>query len=282
MDLGSWAVTEEVLREYLEAVGDATPAYFQHGLVPPVALAARALGLLLERMDLPPGAIHSLQEIETLGPVSLHQTISGRATVSPPRRRGDMEFINAGFALNDERGDEVLAGKSTVLVIESSLEREDESSLRAGQTRTDAPTEAPLGTPANNAEMLPEVCKTIAQQQLHAYAQASGDWNPLHLDAEFAATTRFGGIIAHGMLTLAFISELMTVAFDKAWLESGSLRARFKGAAYVGDRIEVRGRVTKEEPHLRGNKVECAVTVANRELGRELVSGTANVILARS
>ena len=114
VDLGSWAVTEVFLREYLEAVGDATPAYFQHGLVPPVALAARSLGLLLERMDLPPGAIHSLQEIQTLGPVSLRQTISGKATVSPPRRRGDLEFINAGFTLKDERGEDVLAGNSTV------------------------------------------------------------------------------------------------------------------------------------------------------------------------
>ena len=168
------------------------------------------------------------------------------------------------------------------LVIEPSSEIEDESRSRVAQTSTDRTTEAPLGDPVNKARMLPIVCKTIAQQQLQAYAQASGDWNPIHLDAEFAATTRFGGIIAHGMLTLAFVSELMTAAFDKAWLESGSLRVRFKGAAYVGDRIEAGGRVTKEEPHLRGNKIECAVTVTNEEFGRELVSGTANVILANS
>ena len=49
---------------------------------------------------------------------------------------------------------------------------------------------------------LTTVVKTITQEQLNQYAQASGDRNPLHLDANFARTTPFGGIIAHGMLTL--------------------------------------------------------------------------------
>ncbi len=52
---------------------------------------------------------------------------------------------------------------------------------------------------------LPSVVKTITQTQLNRYAEASGDQNPLHLDAEFAASTQFGGIIAHGMLTLALL-----------------------------------------------------------------------------
>ena len=279
VDLGGWAVTEEFLHEYLKAVGDDTPAYFRHGLAPPVALAARALGLLLERMDLPPGAIHSLQEIEALAPVPVHQTVSGTATVGPPKRRGGMEFINAGFTLEDEGGREVLRGRSGVIVIDPahSPGPDDGSRSREGRTRIDAATESPVENAANDAKTLPKVSKTIDQEQLRAYSQASGDWNSLHLDAEFAASTKFGGIIAHGMLTLAFISEMMTVAFDRAWLEAGSLRVRFKGAAYLGDRVEARGRVEKEGPHPTGNKLECAVAVVNRLSGQELVSGTAGV-----
>ena len=125
---------------------------------------------------------------------------------------------------------------------------------------------------------LPGVTRTISQVQLNDYAGASGDHNPLHLDAEFAATTQFGGIIAHGMLTLAFISEMMTATFGKSWLESGSLKVRFKGAAYVGDRVEAWGRVTREETgHHR--RVVCAVGVRNLQDGHELVSGTATVRL---
>ena len=282
LDLGGWEVTEQYLCDYLAAVGDSTAVYFQHSLAPPVALAARALGALLEYLDLPPGAVHSLQEIVTLEPVSFHQNITGTASVSSPKRRGGMEFISAGFTLRDGQAREVLAGKSTVLVIEpsstSSSEGEPESG--AGLARPNSATSE--WNTANQAEILPSVIKTITQEQLQAYAQVSGDRNPLHLDAGFAASTRFSGVIAHGMLTLAFISEMMAGAFDRAWLETGAMRVRFKGAAYLGDRVEARGRVTKEEPHLRGNRLECAVGLTNQQNGQELISGTANLILARS
>ena len=98
---------------------------------------------------------------------------------------------------------------------------------------------------------LPELTLEITQERLNAYCAASGDHNPLHWDAEFAATTQFGGVIAHGMLTLALVSRMMAAAYGRAWLESGGLRTRFKGAAYLGDRVVSRGRVTKEEAKRR-------------------------------
>ena len=128
-------------------------------------------------------------------------------------------------------------------------------------------------------DQLPVVVKTITQRQLDDYARASGDYNPLHRDAEFAASTQFGGIIAHGMLTLAFVSEMMVGAFGRAWLESGALKVRFKGAAYVGDEVEAWGQVTKEEPLPQCRRVVCSVGVRNRRSGQELISGTATVKL---
>jgi 3-hydroxybutyryl-CoA dehydratase len=121
------------------------------------------------------------------------------------------------------------------------------------------------------------VLKTITQGQLNGYAQVSGDGNPLHLDAEFAATTQFGGIIAHGMLTLAFVSEMMVAAFGRKWLEGGSLRVRFKGAAYVGDEVETWGEVVKKSTEASQQILVCSVGVRNHKNGREIISGTATV-----
>ena len=128
-----------------------------------------------------------------------------------------------------------------------------------------------------DAKMLPSVVKTITQQQLGQYADASGDHNPLHLDAQFAQTTQFGGIIAHGMLTLAFISEMMVASYGRAWLESGSLKVRFKGAAYVGDRVETWGQVTKQEQHETRQRITCSVGVRNQDSQLEIISGTATI-----
>jgi len=51
--------------------------------------------------------------------------------------------------------------------------------------------------------------KTISIADIEAFANVSGDHNPVHLDAEFAATTPFKGVIAHGMLSASFISAIL-------------------------------------------------------------------------
>jgi 3-hydroxybutyryl-CoA dehydratase len=56
----------------------------------------------------------------------------------------------------------------------------------------------------NPGEKLEQIDRTITQEQVQAYADAAGDHNPIHLDAEFAAKTPFGRRIAHGMLTARF------------------------------------------------------------------------------
>ena len=79
------------------------------------------------------------------------------------------------------------------------------------------------------------------------------------------------------MLTLSLISQMMAAAYGWAWLESGSLRTRFKGAAYLGDRVTSRGRVTKEEIQDGHRLVTCSVAVVNDKTDEELVTGTATV-----
>ena len=125
---------------------------------------------------------------------------------------------------------------------------------------------------------LPSVSKRVTEEQIRAYAQASGDFNSLHLDKEFAATTQFEGIIAHGMLTLAFVNEMLTRAFGKSWLESGKLRVRFKAAAHPGDEVTTSGAVTKEQIQDGQRLVECVIYLKNQR-GQELISGMATVKL---
>jgi 3-hydroxybutyryl-CoA dehydratase len=289
LDLGSWRVTEESVEEYLRAVGDKLPLYFDLGLTPPIALAAGALGALLQRLDLPPGAVHSFQEIEALGPVPFGGEVTGTASLSPPRRRGDLEFITTGFSLSEGTGRQILSGKSTVLVAPPGVPSSGgpDSSRGAGPDghRDDSGFPASTAPASIGKESAPasrelaKLVKTISQAQLNAYAQASGDYNPLHLDPGFAAKTQFGAIIAHGMLTLAFISEMMADAFGRPWLETGTLNVRFKSAAYLGDELTTGGRVTKEEQLPQARRIGCAVGLRNLATARDLVAGTATVSL---
>ena len=112
---------------------------------------------------------------------------------------------------------------------------------------------------------LNELKRLVTQDKINAYAEASGDYNPLHIDPEFAANTELGGTVAHGMLILAYLSEFMTQNFGKNWISNGSLSSRFKGAAYPRDTILVSGKVTYVEYEEKYVLVECDVLCSNQK-----------------
>ncbi len=119
------------------------------------------------------------------------------------------------------------------------------------------------------ADLAP-VVKEITQEKINRYAQAGGDGNPLHTDPEFAARTQFGGTIAHGLLVLAYLSEMLTAAFGEAWLSGGRLKVRFKAPARPGDTVTAVGRVIRSEQGRTVCEVEC-----RNQRDEVLVSGEA-------
>jgi 3-hydroxybutyryl-CoA dehydratase len=116
------------------------------------------------------------------------------------------------------------------------------------------------------------VQRTITQQQINNYAEASGDHNPIHVDPEFAAATPFGGTIAHGMLVLALIAESMHEAEGEAWLTSGRLKVRFKAPTRPGDVVTASASIAKESAEMREYVVQCA-----RAGGEMVIEGRASV-----
>jgi acyl dehydratase len=95
----------------------------------------------------------------------------------------------------------------------------------------------------SGVEIAFEPFPAITIDQLRAYAEASGDPNPIHLDEQVARQAGLPGIIAHGMLSGAFIAERA-----QRWVgETGQrfrivrIRLRFKAMTLLGDSISVGG-----------------------------------------
>ena len=141
-----------------------------------------------------------------------------------------------------------------------------------------AASQTTITRPLVVGDALPAVRRTVTREAIDAYRAASGDHNPIHYDDAFAAATRFGGVIAHGMLTLALASEMMTQAYGAEWLTGGSLRVRFRGAAHPGDTLESAGIVAKSEANDDGTMVTCNVEVRNAETGERIITGTATLL----
>lgn len=122
------------------------------------------------------------------------------------------------------------------------------------------------------------VRKQITQEKINQYAEASGDFNPLHIDPDFATGTFYGGTIAHGLLSLAYISEMMTKAFAKGWLAGGKLTVSFLAPVRPGDTITARGLVKQKKEEGGQRQVVCEVYCENQK-GEKVVSGEASAIL---
>ncbi len=127
---------------------------------------------------------------------------------------------------------------------------------------------------------IPELKKTITQEAIDRYARASGDLNPIHIDEAFAKQTLAGGTIAHGMLVLAYVSQMMTQAYGRAWLTGGRLDVRFRNPARPGDTLTLTGRVRQETAAGDGTAVVCEVICKNQK-GEPIVTGDATVRLKR-
>jgi acyl dehydratase len=125
-------------------------------------------------------------------------------------------------------------------------------------------------------ELPPLVKGPIQQIQLTRYAGASGDFNPIHQDDEFARAAGMGGVFAHGMLSMGFVGQAVT-----DWSGAGTVRklgVRFAALVRLKDVVTCRGRVvgksSKDDVHL----VELEVWAENQR-AEKVVTGRAMVAL---
>ena len=125
-------------------------------------------------------------------------------------------------------------------------------------------------------DSLPRVEKQVDQARIEQYASASGDFNPIHIDQEFATQTQFGGAIAHGMMVAATISEIMTSAFGADWSRTGKMKIRFRSPVKPGQTVTAQGSVRKVTTEGDYNRISCSVTVVKDD-GEVAISGQTEV-----
>lgn len=135
----------------------------------------------------------------------------------------------------------------------------------------------PSHPPRAVGDNLATAAHTVTRESIDRYRAVSGDHNRIHYDDDFAAATRFGGVIAHGMLTLAMASEIMTASYGAAWLSGGALRVRFRDAARPGDRLQATGKVAKAEPDGATIAITCNIAVRNSAADTPILTGTATL-----
>ena len=110
-------LTREYLAAYASATRDTSAVYNEAGLAPPLAVAARALGALLDVVGLPPGSLHTGQEIEMRAgvPASAKLRLSGRVAQRSKRAGMIIAVLQFDVTANDA-AEPVLTGRTTVIM----------------------------------------------------------------------------------------------------------------------------------------------------------------------
>jgi hypothetical protein len=113
----AFRLTQADVAAYLDAVGDRNEIYERAGLAPPLAVAARALGALMEKMELPAGTLHTSQEVamKAGAPVDSLLRLAGR--VAQRTERGGAVICVIEFEIRaSDSTEHVMTGRTTVAV----------------------------------------------------------------------------------------------------------------------------------------------------------------------
>lgn len=88
--------------------------------------------------------------------------------------------------------------------------------------------------------------KTISESDIYMFAGVTGDFNPMHINAEYARTTRFGQRIAHGPLTQSLIAPVLGMRLPGLGTVALEMFCRYKAPVYCGDTITASAQVSEK------------------------------------
>jgi 3-hydroxybutyryl-CoA dehydratase len=114
--------------------------------------------------------------------------------------------------------------------------------------------------------------KTITEADIALFAGVSGDTYPLHLDEEYAKTTRFGKRIAHGMLSASLLSTVNAQMLGTPGGLYVEQTLQFRRPVFSGDTLTARSELVSIDAAKR--RLHCKTTVVNQH-GKLVVDGTA-------
>ena len=106
--------------------------------------------------------------------------------------------------------------------------------------------------------------RVVTGSDIEIFAELSGDNNPVHLDADFAAKSPFKARIAHGMLTASFISTILGTKLPGYGCIYLSQTLRFKAPVKIGDTVRALARISSLDRDKRRAGLDCTASVGDK------------------
>jgi acyl dehydratase len=272
-------LSAEAIAQFADAVGDRNPIYHDSAAarragfrdIPAMPTFVTRFRVPFAEAGLDPEhsqVLHGEQEYSYVRPLYAGESLTVRHKVAALRMsgRGGMAILTME-QIGERASDRVVTGRAVVLVREGAPQAAASPAAAAAKTR---PTE-PEGEP------IPTLTKVVTQPQIDAYAEVSGDHNPIHIDAAAARAVGLDGTIAHGMLSMAFLGQALTdwiVGADLRGAWVARLRVRFQAMVKPADTLSCRGVLGARE----GDRQRVELWIDNQH-GERVITGDADVVL---
>jgi acyl dehydratase len=120
---------------------------------------------------------------------------------------------------------------------------------------------------------LPSLMKDVSQRKIDAYSGVRT--KSIHTDESWARAKGFRACLAQGMMSTAYVSQMMTTLLGAGFVKGGTMSMAFVKPVYAGDRLTVRGRIKETHPENGATRVTVNVWCENQD-GETTAVGTAS------
>jgi len=267
-------VTPELIARYVAGTED-HPPWFSGGAADGGALAPallfhsevyRDLSWYLPNLI---GNLHAKQEWELFRPMMVGETVRTRATVVERYRKRNREYVVNEVVITDTTGRWLQRSRT-----HQSFLAEDSGGGYVVDKEREKRTDRQFAAGSDDGDPLDALQKTITLEMCQAF---SGPTRNYHTDREMAHALGFPDVVVQGMMSVCFLSELMTRSFGLGWLHGGKLRVSLVNVVWPNDSLRIRGTVREREAEGSRTRLHCDVW-AEKADGVKTIVGTASAL----
>jgi acyl dehydratase len=269
------SISAAAVQQFADAIADSSPIYrdaeaargagFTTIPTPPTFVTRFIVPFAEAGLDTEHAQVlHGEQEYIYERPIGVGDDLTVRHRIASIRQSRGMALMTIEQLCDHASGERAVTGRATIIVRD----------IVPGEAVTTAPV-ASKPAKAREGAPLPALTKVVTQAQIDAYADVSGDHNPIHVNPEVARAVGLDGTIAHGMLSMAFAGQVLTdwLATTPGRGRLRRLRVRFQAMVRPGDSLTCSGVLRATEPD---KPLQADVWIENQR-GERILTGDADI-----
>jgi acyl dehydratase len=275
-DMGGheYTITPEHIRIYEDGTEDRNDWYhgrspFNGAVAPALLLHSEVYRNLAWYLPNLIGNLHAKQEWELFQPMIVGETVSTHSTVVERYVKRNREYVVNEVLITDSTGRWLQRSRTH----QSFLIEEGRTGFVVDKDREKRPERQFVVGEGSGPDLVASQ-KTITHAMCIAF---SGPHKSYHTDQEMARALGFPDIVVQGMMSVCFLSELMTRNFGAGWFCGGKLTVSLVNVVWPNDQLAVRGKVRDEVPEGSKTRVHCDVWCEKAD-GVKTIVGTASAL----